>query len=138
VQETRGETTTDLFYSASWQVLEERQGEQVTAQYVWSPFYVDALVLRDRDTDANGTLDERAYAQQDANYNVTGLLSAGGSVLERYAYDPFGERTVLSSSWATLSSSAYAWTHGHQGGALDTATGNYNFRNRDLRPTIGR
>jgi hypothetical protein len=37
-------------------------------QYVWSPVYVDALILRDRDTDADGTIDERLYVAQDANY----------------------------------------------------------------------
>jgi hypothetical protein len=46
--------TTDFYYSSSWQVLEERVGGQTTVQYVWSPVYVDALVLRYRDTDGDG------------------------------------------------------------------------------------
>src|SRR5262249_2431953 len=48
--ETSGGTTHDLYYSAAWQVLEERQSGQAQAQSVWSPVYVDALVERDRDT----------------------------------------------------------------------------------------
>ncbi len=71
MQETAGGTTTDLYYSDSWQVLEERVASGGTSvprvQYVWSPVYVDALILRDRDTNANGTLDERLYVVQDAN-----------------------------------------------------------------------
>jgi RNA polymerase sigma factor (TIGR02999 family) len=37
----------DLYYSKDWQVLEERLGGLMQYQQVWSPVYVDALVLRD-------------------------------------------------------------------------------------------
>jgi YD repeat-containing protein len=40
-------STTDLYYSANWQVVEEQVSGVMTAQYVWSPVYVDALVERD-------------------------------------------------------------------------------------------
>src|SRR5205085_4499116 len=43
-------TARDLYYSDQWQVLEERVGGAPKSHYVWSPLYVDALVLRDRDT----------------------------------------------------------------------------------------
>jgi YD repeat-containing protein len=59
VTETHGSTTTDLYYSAGWQVLEERQGGQVQARNVWSPAGVDTLVLRDQSSLHNGTLDQR-------------------------------------------------------------------------------
>ena len=52
-----------------WTVSDmERWGGVSTAtiQYVWSPVYVEALVLRDRSTLNNGTLDERLWVQQDA------------------------------------------------------------------------
>src|SRR5437870_13105203 len=42
--ETASGTTRDLYYSAAWQVLEERVSGSWTAQYVWSPVYVDALI----------------------------------------------------------------------------------------------
>src|SRR5262249_5707644 len=38
----------------------------------------------------------------------------------------------------TLSGSAYGWVYQHQGGRLDTPTGDYSFRNREERPTIAR
>ena len=63
--------------------------------YIRSPVYVDALVLRDRDSNADGTLDERLYVAQDANYNVIALFDNSGNVVERYVYDPFGSVTVL-------------------------------------------
>ena len=47
---TVGTTKTDFYYSDQWQILEERNDDDgsVTAQNVWSPVYVDAMVLRDQ------------------------------------------------------------------------------------------
>ncbi len=138
VTETASGTTTDLFYSEAWQVLEEKVGSNTTKRYVWSPVYVDGLVLRERDTDGNGSLDERLYVQQDANFNVTALVNTSGSVVERYAYDPFGVPTVMNASWTTIGSSAYAWVVLFQGRPFDAISGAYHFRNRDVSPTLGR
>jgi RHS repeat-associated protein len=140
IQETHGGTVNDFYYSSAWQVLEERTGgvSTATVQYVWSPVYVDALVLRDRSTQNNGTLDERLWVQQDANWNVTALVNSSGSVVERYIYDPYGQVSYLSANWSTNTSSAYGWIYNHQGGRRESATGNYNFRHRDYRPTLQR
>jgi RHS repeat-associated protein len=149
IQETASGTTTDMYYSAAWQVLEERvrsdsplppgEGPGVRAQYVWSPVYVDALVLRDRDTNGDGTLDERLWVVQDANYNVTALFDNSGSVVERYVYDPFGQVTTLDAGWTERSSgSQFAWLYLHQGGRFDSVSGLYHFRHRDYSPTLGR
>jgi RHS repeat-associated protein len=140
IQETHGSTVNDLFYSADWQVLEERTGgvSTATVQYVWSPVYVDALILRDRSTQNNGTLDERLWVQQDANWNVTALVNSSGQVVERYIYDPYGQVTYLNASFGTISGSAYAWIYGFQDLRLDTATGNNHADGRDYRPTMQR
>jgi RHS repeat-associated protein len=142
VSETAGGTTTDFYYSDAWQVLEERvtsHGRQsVGAQYVWSPVYVDALVLRDRDSNGDGTLDERLYVAQDANYNVTALFDNSGNVVERYLYDPFGQVTILDANWNVLTASAFGWAHLHQGGRFDATSGLYHFRHRDYSSTLGR
>jgi RHS repeat-associated protein len=131
--------TTDFHYSDQWQVLEERGGGETTVQYVWSPVYVDAMVLRDRDTDGDGTLDERLWVVQDANYNVTALLDNAGNVVERYVYDPFGQATVLDAEWnVRADGSAYDWLYLHQGGRYDVTSGLYHFRFRDYSPTLGR
>jgi YD repeat-containing protein len=74
ITETHGSTTTDLYYSADWQVLEERVGGVVQARNVWSPVYVDALILRDQSSQHNGVLDQRLYAVQDADWNVVALV----------------------------------------------------------------
>lgn len=133
-------TTTDLYYSAGWQVIEERVGGNVKVRHVWSPVYVDALVLRDRDTDANGSLDERLWVQQDANWNVTTVVDGTGAVVERYAYDPFGQVTVLDANWATDADGAsdVGWVYGHQGLRYDATAGLYDNRFRWYSPTLGR
>jgi RHS repeat-associated protein len=131
-------TSRDLYYSAGWQVLEERVGGQAQVQYVWSPVYVDALVLRDRDADSNGSLEERLWVQQDANFNVTALVDGSGNVVERYVYDPYGSVRILAPNWTVRGSSNYGWVYLHQGGRLDTTSGLYHFRLREYSPALGR
>lgn len=51
-------------------------------QYVWSPRYVAAAVLRDRNTDADGPCDdERIYYLNDANFHVTTLVATDGDAV---------------------------------------------------------
>jgi RHS repeat-associated protein len=140
--EDDGTTEKHLYYSDQWQVLEERGGGNAVTQYVWSPVYVDAMILRDRDADAssgNG-LEERIYVLHDANFNVTAITDASGTVLERYAYEAYGRPFYLDANFDFLpdAQSDHSWQHLHQGGRLDQATGNYHFRNRDSSPGIGR
>ena len=137
VTDTVGSTVTDRFFSSDWQLLETKVGSNTVTRNVWSPVYVDGLVLRDRDTDANGTLDERLYALQDANWNTTALINTSGTTQERYTYTPFGQVTFRDSSGSTLSSSAKDWVFLHQGGER-IAAGDYEFRNRIYSPTLGR
>jgi RHS repeat-associated protein len=131
-------TAKDLYYSSEWQVLEERVSGNATASYVWSPIYIDAMIARDRDSDANGSLDERLYPTHDANFNVTGLLNTSGSIVERNAYDPFGVATILSAGWSSIGSSAYSWAHQHQGLRLVSVSGAHHVRHREYLATQGR
>ena len=126
-------------------MLEERVNNVAKAQYVWSPVYVDALVERDRD--ANGVttdgprgdgLEERLYAIQDANHNLTSVSSSTGVVQERYVEDPFGQVTVLTAGWAVLSGTAFAWVYNHQGGRYENVSGLYHFRSREYSSAFGR
>jgi RHS repeat-associated protein len=139
VTQTASGTTTDLYYSAAWQVLEEIVSGAAIARYVWSPVYVDALVLRDRATGTPGTLNERLWVQQDANYNVTALVNGSGVVVERYAYDPYGAVTVLGGSYGSRGTSSYGWDVLWQGMRYDSVSGSYKSRERtDISPTLGR
>jgi RHS repeat-associated protein len=133
-------TARSLFYTADWQVVEERVSGVAVVSLVWSPVFVDALIARDRDADANAGngLEERLYAQHDANWNTTAILNSGGTVQERYIYDPFGSPSFKDASYGNRSTSSFAWTHLHQGGRRSSPTGLMHFRNRDLSPSLGR
>ena len=110
-----------------------------TARYVWSPVYVNALVLRDRATGSPGTLDERLWAQQDANFNVTALVDGTGAVVERYVYDPYGAVTIYSPDYCTVrSSSSYAMNILFQGMRYDATSGLDEANERWYSPTLQR
>jgi len=100
--------TRHLYYTepSRWQVVEERVGTSTSAnrQFVWGLRYIDDLVLRDRDTEGNGTLDERLYSLQDANWNVTGLINTSGTVQQRFLYTAYGLPVFLSSSFVGCNS----------------------------------
>jgi RHS repeat-associated protein len=123
-------TTTDLYYSAAWQVLEERVSGSWTAQYVWSPIYIDALILRDRPS-------ERLWVQQDANWNVTSITDTSGTVVNRFVYYPYGGVAIYDGSWNILSSNTLGWKYLFQGGRYDWIS-LYSFRNRDYSASLGR
>jgi RHS repeat-associated protein len=136
IQETHSSTTTDLYFSQSWQVLEEDQGGLWNAQYIWSPVYIDALIERDTITRVSTS---RLYVEQDANSNVTSISDSSGSVQEREVYDPYGAVTFYNNLWQNPSSqSSFSWVYLHQGGRSDSTTGFYNFRNREYSPSLGR
>ncbi len=131
-----------LYYTVRHQVAEERLGGTAVAnivhEYTWGLGYVDDLAIRD-DLDAWGPT-RRLYARQDANYNVTAITSATGVVLERYQYDPYGVVTFANANYTPIAGnvSGLGWQYLHQGGRLDTVSGWYIFRNRDLIAGEGR
>src|SRR5262249_22216319 len=137
-----GGTRRDFFSSKDWQVVEERDSGAVKKHYLWSPVYVDALVLRDRDAAGDAALGGRLYVQQDAKYKVTAVVSASGAVTERYVYDPYGKPTfVHGTTWAVLAGSTVAWQYLRQGGRYHDfvdGTGMYHLRGRELSPSLGR
>ena len=111
--------------------------------YVWSPDYIDSMVTRERDGNADSDYTdagERLYVQQDANRNATSVVAKNGSgdwgVRERYIYDPYGAFTVLNGAsgfdadttggtteWSNdAGSSDVTWKYLHQGGRYDSGT----------------
>ena len=144
--------TRHCYYSDRWQVIEERVQAtarsttgRLNAQYVWSPVSVDAMIERDRDSNGDAILDERVYALQDANWNVTTLVAgpgvagqAVGAIINRFASTPYGTTQLMTPSWTAASSTAIPWKHTFQGLAANTFTGLYDARNRDYSPTLGR
>ena len=104
------QTVTHYYLDSSDQVLEERSGSPTanpqslipSYQYIWSPRYIDAPILRDSfNTSGQIVGSSRMYYLGDANFNVTALVNASGAVVERYAYTPYGKVTVFTSKWDT-------------------------------------
>jgi RHS repeat-associated protein len=139
VSQTVGSTTTNLIYSDQDQVLEEQIDGETTMRYVWSPVYVNAMILRDRATTTPGTLDERLWVMQDANWNVIGLVDGSGNVVERYAYTPFGVQTIYDATYNVRSGgSAYGFGYGFQGMRFDAVSGLNEADERWYSSTLGR
>jgi hypothetical protein len=131
IESTDTGSTRHWYHSAGWQVIEERDGpastDAVVQQHVWSPVHVDAMVLRDRDSDpTTAGLEERLYAIHDANFSVTAVVGEDGSggweVKERYVYDPYGSRAVLDAGWPPTRSSRRPRTRSVSTTATPTAT----------------
>ena len=126
-----------------WQVIEERRESSGTIsanpdrQFVWGRRYVDDFVLRDRDTDSNGSLDERLYGLQDGNWNVTALADTSGDIQERYVYSAYGTPRVLTPAFATRASSSYGVEVLYAGYRYDAESGIFYVRNRIYHPGLG-
>ncbi len=76
----------------------------------------------------------RAWAQHDANYNITALADNTGKVVQRFVYSAYGVQTVLTGAWAAggASSSVY----GFQGGRFDITTRLNRFGVRDYSADV--
>lgn len=125
------------YYTDGWQVLEERVGSSSNPdrQFVWGVRYIDDLILRDRTT--SSTLDERLYALQDGNWNVTAVVDATGTVQERYEYDPYGVTSVVTPTFGIRTASIYDWETMYAGYRCNARNSHYCVRNRAYLPEHG-
>ncbi|MFV0445332.1 MAG: RHS repeat domain-containing protein, partial [Planctomycetaceae bacterium] len=130
--------TRHAYFTDQWQCIEERLGTSSTPdrQFVWGVRYIDDLILRDRSV-SGGSLNERLYALQDANWNVTTLTDSTGAVQERYEYDPYGVTTVLAPDFTIRAGSNFAWETTYCGYRWDQSTGLFAVRNRFYHPRLG-
>ncbi len=51
---------------------------------------MDELLTHDRDTDGDGSVDQRLYATHDRLYSVLSLVDEDGQAIEHYEYSPYG------------------------------------------------
>ena len=127
----------DYYYDDQWQLLEERKNDNPNPlnQYVWHPYYVDALAARYYDADVDGEVDEGEgayYCLHDANYNVVALLDLSGAAADSYHYAPYGQLRRASPV------NAHGNTHFYTGRELDWETGLQINRHRHYAPHLGR
>ncbi len=134
-------------YYVGQQVVETRGGDgDVEYQNLWSPRYIDAMILRDTYSGGDLVLADRVFYLSDANYNVTGLMKYNGDygewdIVERYSYTPYGVVTYRDHYWDEAEDqtvSAYANTTLYAGRTLDLSTGLYYNRARYYDATLER
>ena len=128
-------TTTNCFNSTEGQVLEEQANATgyYTQRDAWSPTYINSMVDRDTDTSGSGFTPtgsefSRIWPIQDANYNTVALVVMSddtATVVERYAYLPFGAVTYMNGSYTLEGDSSYYWVYLFQGMRQDSTTGNF-------------
>ena len=94
------------------------------------------IVLRDRDTTGNGTLDERLYALQDANWNVTAITNSSGTVQQRFAYSAYGQPTFLTAGFGS-STNTESWETLYAGYRWGVTSHLFHIRNRVYNATLG-
>jgi RHS repeat-associated protein len=138
LQETR-----HFYYTepSRWQVLEERldSSSNPDRQFLWGLRYIDDLLLRDRDTSTpkNGTLNERLYALQDANWNVTAIAATDGAIQERYAYPAYGSVVALTAWFRNSVCSGYDWQRTSTGRRLESEVHVLYYRERYYDAELG-
>ncbi len=132
--------TRHLYYTepSQWQVVEERVDSSTDAdrQFVWGKRYIDDLILRDRDTTSNGTLDERLYALQDANWNLTSVVNTSGTVQQRFNYDAYGMPEFLTSDFAA-STNTKSFEVLYTGYRFEKNTMIFHVRHRVMNAALG-
>ena len=140
-------SVTRYYYSGQQLVESDTAVNGVTTtryQYLWSPRYIDAPILRDTlNTDGSVNTGDRIFYLTDANYNVTAVVGmSGGSwqVVERYRYDAYGKVTVCSPNGNPIGGNAsqVGNTILYAGETFDSSTGLYYDRARYYDPQLGR
>ena len=140
-------SVTRYYYSGQQLVEGDTAVNGVTTtryQYLWSPRYIDAPILRDTlNTDGSVNLGDRIFYLTDANYNVTAVVGmSGGSwqVVEPYRYDAYGKVTVCSPNGNPIGGNAsqFGNTILYAGETFDSSTGLYYDRARYYDPQLGR
>jgi RHS repeat-associated protein len=131
-------------------VIEERQGGDVTAQYVYGILNPDVPIVKLCDF-VEGQSSTRLFYATDAFGKVTSLVNGDtGAVVERYLYDPYGAVTFLQGTgvdeWDPTEVTGFddgtASAVGNEilyaGYRYDTETSLYQVRNREYDPVQGR
>lgn len=103
--------------------------------------YVDSVILRDRDTNADESLEERRFYCQNWRADVVAVLAGDGVPLEYVRYSPYGEPTVYPVADVNFdgivdSTDTTDWTDLTSGGTGDAAYTNDDLNFDGLFPDM--
>ncbi|MEJ7595948.1 MAG: hypothetical protein WKF77_30940 [Planctomycetaceae bacterium] len=104
---------------------------------MWGLRYIDDLILRDRSTANNGTINERRYAMQDGNWNTVAICDITGAVTERFAYSAYGSPVFMTGAAVVQSASTVGFETLYAGYRFDWTTAQmYHVQNLILLPMM--
>ncbi|MEQ1830917.1 MAG: RHS repeat-associated core domain-containing protein [Pirellula sp.] len=102
-------------------------------RYVYGS-YIDEPVVR-KGAGSGGTI---YYYHRNQQYSITAITNSSAGVVERYAYQAYGEPTILDASGSVISSSSISNRYTYTGREWDGTLGLYHFRARWMSGLTGR
>ena len=124
-------TTTYFIYDKQFRVIEERSSEAVwEARYTYGDG-IDEPLMMERNS-------ATYYLHRDALGSVTEVTDSGGTLVERYEYDVYGQPEFYDGSYSVITSSAIDNPYLFTGRRYDPESGNYYYRARIYSPILGR
>jgi RHS repeat-associated protein len=129
---------TTVFICDGAQVIEERvfgygqNGTPPSALYVYGSYVDEPIATIDP------VLSDVLYYHGDHRYSVQAITDSSGSVVERYAYTPYGEMVVLDAAGAPKALQEPLQPYGYTGRRFDSETGLWYFRARYFDSDLGR
>lgn len=129
IQKYTAGITTVYIYDGD-RVIEERIGGSIKAKYVYGD-WIDEVLTMDRDG-------EIYFYHTNSLGSIIALTDWYGNVVERYAYDAYGEVSIMDSVGTPLSNSAVGNPYMFTGRRYDPITGLYYYRARYYSAERGR
>ena len=131
--------TTFHLYEGTNVIQDRQQDGTLTREYVSG--IGSKLAMIDHTDNGNKPAGEIEvlYYLHDILGSVVALINAGGSVVERYYYNPYGETNITDSTGITeRSESAFGNTYMWTGKQYDSENDLYHFPARSYSPSLGR
>ena len=101
-----------------------------TAKYMWGS-YIDELVCR-----VAGS--QKLYPHHNQQFSITAHTDQTGTVVERYAYTPYGDLVTLDPTTMVVRTTSPLTRYTYSGREYDSETGTYHFRARPYSASLGR
>ncbi|MHB9069028.1 MAG: RHS repeat-associated core domain-containing protein [Sedimentisphaerales bacterium] len=129
---TNDQTLTTYVYDGD-QIIAEYDGSgNLLRKFIYGPGIDEPIMMIDASTSS------RYYYHYDGLGSVVALSNNDGEIVERYSYDVFGTATIRDAGGSVISVSSVANSYMFTGREYDSETGNYCYRARYYKPSIGR
>lgn len=138
IMDPAGTVSTNIYFYDHSRIIEQQDGAgSVQATYTYGVYVDDTLTM-----DRGG---QTYYYHRNALWSPGALTDATGAVVERYAYDAYGQVVILNAGFSPLATNSWGTQHSAVGNEflftgrqLDEETGLYHYRARFYDPEKGR